>query len=188
MSQRWRDRIKKDAPGTLRRIAEEIAGNPATRRSGLLEFFGADVALVPTPRSAPLKTGALWPTLRICEELVRVGLAGGTVPCLVRRTAVPKSAFAPPGERPTARTHLLSMEIVPMLLSSSRILVVDDFVTKGATLLAAVSLVRSAYPSADVRGFALVRTRGFVPDIEQLVDPCVGTIRLTAGGETVREP
>ncbi|HET6202893.1 MAG TPA: hypothetical protein VFI25_08840 [Planctomycetota bacterium] len=188
LSRRWRDAIKQDAPGVLQRMAEEIGRNPSSKRVGLSGFFGGDVALVPTPRSAPLKTGALWPAIRICEELFRAGLAGELVPCLKRKTAVPKSAFAPPGDRPTARIHLDSMSIEARLVPSDRILVVDDFVTKGATLLAAVSLVRSAYPEADVRGFALVRTKGRVPDIEELVHPCVGRIRLTAEGETVREP
>ena len=52
-----------------------------------------------------------------------------------------------------------------------RILVVDDFVTKGATLYAAAALVAQALPSSDVHAFALVRTMGLVPEIEDLVGP-----------------
>lgn len=57
-----------------------------------------------------------------------------------------------------------------------RITLVDDFVTKGATLIAAASRVKEAFPAADVRVFALVRTMGLIPDIEAIGSPCVGRI------------
>jgi adenine/guanine phosphoribosyltransferase-like PRPP-binding protein len=80
------------------------------------------------------------------------------------------------------------MRASPTLPPPGRILVVDDFVTKGATLLAAVSLVQAVFPESEVRGFALVRTMGRVPDVERIVHPCEGTIRLLPGGDVLREP
>jgi len=64
---------------------------------------------------------------------------------------------------------------------------VDDVVTKGATLLGAASRLQETYPQAKVFAFALVRTLGFVDDIERIVEPAVGTISLR-GDEAVREP
>ena len=67
------------------------------------------------------------------------------------------------------------------------ITVVDDIVTKGATLLAAASRVAEAFPGAEVRTFALLRTMGLVENVERIVDPCQGTISWT-GVDVERDP
>ena len=53
--------------------------------------------------------------------------------------------------------------------------------TKGRTLLAAASRVHEEFPGAQIRGFALLRTMGFIPRVEQLLDPCKGEIRWKYG-------
>jgi adenine/guanine phosphoribosyltransferase-like PRPP-binding protein len=63
---------------------------------------------------------------------------------------------------------------------------VDDVITKGATLLAAASRLHETYPRAKVTGFALVRTLGFVDDVEQIVEPVIGMVTLR-GDEAFRE-
>jgi hypoxanthine phosphoribosyltransferase len=115
------------------------------------------------------------------------GLGGAVFPCLERIAAVAKSAYARPGERPSPRDHLRSMALEPSVVTHSRITVVDDFVTKGASLLAAASLVKAAFPEAEVMAFALIRTMGLVPEVEQIIAPCVGKIRLR-GNEAFRDP
>ena len=115
---------------------------------------------------------------------MRVTLGREVVSCLERWKAVPKSACARPGERPEPEIHFESMRVVSTVFRPQRITVVDDFVTKGATLLAAVSRVQAAFPDSSVRGFALVRTRGLVPEVERILDPCVG--RITCRGGVVR--
>ena len=64
----------------------------------------------------------------------------------------------------------------------------DDVVTKGAMLLTCADLLREEFPNADVRGFALLRTMGLQPEVDEYIDPCVGTIRLNTWGDPVREP
>ena len=64
---------------------------------------------------------------------------------------------------------------------------VDDVITKGATMLAAASRLAEIYPRATIVGFALVRTLGFVDDIDRIVEPAVGTITFR-GDAAVREP
>ncbi len=79
------------------------------------------------------------------------------------------------------------MELERLLVAPDSITVVDDFLTKGATLLAAASLVKDAFPLAEVRVFGLVRTMGLVPEVEAIVAPCIGTIRLE-GSDVRRDP
>jgi hypothetical protein len=64
---------------------------------------------------------------------------------------------------------------------------IDDVITKGRTLLAAAARLRSELPLADIRGFALIRTAGFVHQIKCLEEPCHGVVRW-AGGDARREP
>lgn len=180
--------IKQDkSPGiafAVGRLAEEYG------KSGLQEFFGDDVTVVPAPTSTPRVEGALWAPLRICEELLLQGLAREILPGVLRLTAVRKSASALPGERPKPAAHLASLGLDTnlALVNPTSITVVDDVVTKGATLLAVASVIHAAFPEARVRCFAFVRTLGFVKEIEAVVDPCVGRITVDSLGNAVREP
>src|SRR6266487_4662084 len=71
-----------------------------------------------------------------------------------RVAAVPKAAYAAGSDRPTPQQHLETMGVQGVLgLNPTEILVVDDVVTKGAMLLACVSLLQDAFPNATVRGF-----------------------------------
>lgn len=150
------------------------------------DYFGPDVTLIPVPRSAPLRDkGALWPAKRICEELVRVGLGGIVAPVLVRTKAVPKSAWARPGERPGPAEHFESVQMDPAqplpLGKTGSITVVDDFVTRGATLLGVYPHVREAFEGREVRCFALVRTESF-HEITSVYAPVEGLITFGEDG------
>ena len=153
----------------------------------LAPLFGPHVTLVPMPRSAPLVQGALWPAQKICEAILARGLAGASVPALERVKAVARSAHAAQGERPPASAHFESLRAQGFVDVGGTILVVDDVLTKGATALGAVSRLAEAYPDAQIATFALVRTMGLVAEIEQILDPATGTIRLV-DGEAHREP
>lgn len=149
------------------------------------EFFGNDVVLVPAPRSAPLVADALWPADVICREIVRRRLARVVAPALRRIEAVPKASYS--RVRPDLDRHLGTMRVRASLLRGERITVVDDVVTQGRMLYASCLLVQEAAPTATVQAFGLVRTMGFVDDIEQIVDPCIGTLTY-AWGDVQREP
>ena len=152
----------------------------------LAPVFG-DVTLVPMPRSAPLLAGALWPAEKICQSILEAGLAARIAPALKRRTAVPKSATSARGERPSVLTHYDSLEADSLLHVGSRIVLVDDVVTKGSTAIAAASRLAEAYPDAEISLFALIRTKGLVPEIDEIIDPAVGLIELV-GDEGNRQP
>ena len=153
-----RDTIKHDWPPgiahAVERLSQEFASTP------LAEVLGTDVTLVPAPKSSPLVAGALWPARRIADELVRLRLGKEVIPCVRRITPVKKSAYAAPGERPTAQVHFESMKTENVLSKPTRVTVVDDVVTKGATLLAVASHGQSLFPEAQVCVFSMLPNDG----------------------------
>lgn len=173
-------------------MIEYLAAHLATHTPpGLREILSAEATLVPVPRSAPFpprERNALWPPRLIAEALSTRGLGRAVVPCLERATPVPRSSSAPLGQRPSAHLHYESLRVERVLPEPDRIVLVDDVVTKGATLLAAASRIHETWPAADVRCFALVRTLGLQPDIERIVDPVVGWIREDRWGNADRQP
>lgn len=85
-------------------------------------------------------------------------------------------------------THYDSFRVNPDLDRPRSLTIVDDVVTRGDTLLAAASRVKEGYPDAEFRVFAVVRTMGFVTDIDRIVDPAVGALVLVPGGRVQRRP
>jgi hypothetical protein len=147
----------------------------------LAGFFDPTDVLVPVPGSAPYIAGGLWAAEHLAAALVNEGLGGAAWTGLRRVRAVRKSATAAPGERPTVNLHYESFVIERPTIPPGRIVLIDDVVTKGRTLLAAASRVHEAFPCAQIRAFALVRTLGLISGVQQLLDPCKGEIRWRAG-------
>jgi hypothetical protein len=182
-----RDNVKHDRASVIALAAARIKERWGSL--GIEEFLGPDALLVPAPRSAPLKSpDALWPGLRICQELVEAKLGVDIMICLERHTAVPKAAFAGHGQRTKAQGHFDTVHVLPQLFVPTQrvITIVDDFVTSGAMLLAMASHVSHAFPSSEIRCFGRVRTMESVSDI---LSPSTGIITLVANtGETRRRP
>ena len=146
----------------------------------LAGFFGATDVLVPVPGSTPYIAGGLWAAEHLAVALLNAGL-GGAAWCGLRRVrAVRKSATAAPGTRPTVSVHFESFVLERPPEAPQRIVLIDDVVTKGRTLLAAANRVHEAYPRSQIRAFALLRTMGF-SGVQQLLDPCQGEISWKAG-------
>ena len=178
--------VKNDKANVMTKIIGPLSEDYET--TGLGSFLGPAVVLVPVPRSAPLVEGALWPAERISERFLTAGLGNSVERVLLRKSPVRKSSSAQPGRRPTVQEHLETLIAEPLLLGSQEITVVDDVVTKGRTLYAAACIVRRAFPTAEVRAFALVRTMGLVREIKAILDPCVGAIKHTSSGDVDRKP
>lgn len=165
------------------RLREEIE---AGRADVLRQFFPEGATLVPVPRRAPLPPeGALWPPSELCHAIVKEGLAADAAPLLERVVAVPKSAFARPGERPKPSVHFKSLRVASRLSRPNRITLIDDVVTKGATLIAAASQLAIVFPEAEIRAFALMRTRGVVAcENSTALDPFAGRIFYDEAGDS----
>jgi len=149
----------------------------------LAGFFDAADLLVPVPGCEPRDPGVVSVTGFLAAALVREGLGRTAWAGLQRVRAVTKSATAAPGERPTVGKHYdsFAVEGAADFPCPSQIILVDDVITKGRTLLAAASRLREAFPRAEIRAFALLRTMGLMPEVNQLLDPCIGEIRWRAG-------
>lgn len=154
------------------------------------DLFGKDVTLVPMPRSSPLKDDALWPCQRICETLRDNGLAESVKPILKRDTAVPKSSTSAPDQRPTASIHYYSMSVEYDFFDRyPKIVLLDDVITRGATMVAGFSRLIEAFPDSEIHAFAIVRTLSDEEVNNGNVKPVHGgLITLYAGGGTYRNP
>ena len=159
----------------------------AKESAQLAGFFGAMDVLVPVPGSTPHHAGDSWAAEHLALALVNEGLGGHIWPGLRRVRAVRKSATAAPGDRPTVHVHYESFDLELTPNPPERIVLIDDVVTKGRTLLAAASRVHEALPRAQIRAFALLRTMGMIAGVAQLLDPCKGEIRWR-GGDAHRSP
>ena len=144
--------------------------------------LGSRVVLVPVPGSAPAQR-ADWVGERVAWCLREVGLAADVWPVLRRRHAVRKSAFANARERPSVLEHYASFAVERSTSGEAGLMLtlVDDVITRGRTLLAAAGRLREAFPAAEIRAFALLRTLNRGEMLLQVLDPCEGEVRWAAG-------
>jgi len=154
----------------------------------LAPFLNPDVILVPVPRSAPLPDGALWPSKVIADVLSENGYGGEVAPLIERIIAVRKSSSSPANERPLVPEHMASMQVNTDMLHPEQITLVDDVLTMGRTTFACASLLAEAMPETEIRIFAMIRTLGLVDEVENVLDPSMGTIIGYPSGKTFRDP
>jgi predicted amidophosphoribosyltransferase len=152
--------------------------------SPLRDFIAPGDALVPVPGSQPRTDTTTCVAWHLCDALRGEGLGHAIWPVLRRTHAVRKSATAVRGARPTVGCHYDSFAIDATVWDAempTHVVLVDDIVTKGRTLLAAAARMHEAFPAARIRAFALIRTMGRVAGVNRFLDPCVGEIRWRSG-------
>jgi pyrimidine operon attenuation protein/uracil phosphoribosyltransferase len=177
-----RDRLKLADPRLIRKYVLRVR-QQVSEHTELTGYFRPNMVLVPVPGSAPIEAGGTSVSQELARAMTCAGLGREVWIGLVRARRVTRSAFAAEGARPSVREHYDSFAIreATAFSRTEEIMLIDDVVTKGRTLLAAASRVRETFPLARIRAFAMLRTLGLRPDVVRLLDPCVGEIRWRSG-------
>ncbi len=178
-------RVKTADPIWLPRLAACVYRASLQHRE-LARVFAPGGVLVPVPGSGRTSDRP-WIALQLALALSQVGFGLRVWTGLRRRYSVVKSATAGAAGRPSVRQHYDSFAATLPVWPTCRVVLIDDVVTKGRTLLAAAARLRTVAREVDVRAFALLRTAGFADHIERTIEPCQGVIRW-AGGDARREP
>jgi predicted amidophosphoribosyltransferase len=135
-----------------------------------------------------MQPNSLWVPERIATALVSEGVGKQVAPYLFRSKAVPKAASSSPCERPTAEQHYESITVQGILCKPDEIVLIDDVVTRGATLLGCANRLADAFPQCRIRAFAAMRTISNSNEFENVYSPCAGAIDLVGTGDTFRRP
>ena len=159
-------------------MSDWISNAMEQRRSSLPfnSFFRTNSVLIPLPRSSLLQRDSLWVPERIAAALVRKRFGARVLPCLTRTRAVPKSATSQADQRPTPTQHFESLAVQGNLGPTEDIVIVDDIVTRGHTMIGAANKLLEAFPSARIQAFAAMRTVSDWMDFSHIYDPQVGLI------------
>jgi predicted amidophosphoribosyltransferase len=154
----------------------------------LASLFHPNSILVPVPKSSLMQPNTLWVPERIANALVSVGIGKQVVSCLIRAKAVPKAALSSPKERPTAEQHYESISVQGSLRNPDEIVLIDDVVTRGATLIGCANRLTDAFPQCHIQAFVAMRTISNPNEFDNVYSPCMGTIDLCETGDTFRRP
>jgi hypothetical protein len=172
-------------------MSDWIASTMERRRSELpfSSFFRTNSVLVPLPRSSLLQPDSLWVPERIAAALVRRRFGARVLPCLTRARAVRKSATSQAGQRPTPTEHFESLAVQGNLQSTEDIVIVDDIVTRGHTMIGAANRLLEAFPSARIQAFAAMRTVSDWMDFSHIYNPQNGLIEYREDSDDcIRRP
>ncbi|HEY6484358.1 MAG TPA: hypothetical protein VIY54_12610 [Steroidobacteraceae bacterium] len=153
------------------RVLEQTSAVPC-----LQGFFPGEALLIPVPTSGISGNAGRWTARYLADAMNAAGLGSGVWSGLRRATAVGKSATAWMCARTTVSEHFRSFAVDSLGVLPAEIVLIDDVITKGRTLVAAAMRMQQACPRARIRGFALVRTMGLIADVPSVIDPCRGAI------------
>lgn len=157
-------------------VAELVKKN--LKNPSFAEFFDKKPVLIPCPPSGLLKEDSLWVPQRIAKAMVRRGLGKSVAECVVRVTPLRKSSTSSPENRPRPSEHYNSVKVERTLSNPDEILIIDDIVTRGHTIIGVANRLIETYPNARIRAFAAMRTVSKPENFVKILEPCVGTIRL----------
>lgn len=185
LSQRVVRDIKNCRPGYIERIGLRFEQR---FQEGLhRDLLGPTVLLVPAPRSTPSVKDMHWPALRICRELADRGLCQDVARLLERHTPMRKSATSESSNRPSPAEHAASLRCAEHSPEPDRITIVDDVVTRGATLMGCAWALAERFSGATLHGLAVIRTMS-KQEVTTIFDPIDNGKIYMKNGAPKREP
>ena len=151
------------------------------------DFFKTNPILIPIPRSSLTYSQSLWVPQRLANALVKREIGKEVVECLKRVIPLSKSATSLAEDRPKAAQHYASLEVKEIFSEPPKeILLVDDIVTRGATIFGAANKLTDVFPQTRIRAFAAMRTISPPLVFQNTYNPCVGTIKMTDDHNTIK--
>jgi predicted amidophosphoribosyltransferase len=189
VSQRSRQLCARVKSGSAKWLKSYVASvhQEVTRKRLFCGVFNEHTLLVSVPYNTPPGRTPAWVARNLALALQEAGLAEGVWTGLRRVSSAERSSSAWMRERPTVQQHYQSFAVIPSPKPPAEIVLIDDIITKGRSLVAAAMRIHEACPKADIRAFALVRTMGLILDVERLFDPCEGVVRWN-GKDACRQP
>ena len=177
-------------PAPLSDLVARLINGGGPEVADIGSMLSPTAVLVPVPKSSLFKEESLWVPEQIANSLIRSGLGGRSARLLARTRAIAKAAtsLSSGGPRPTALEHLQTLAVQTELRSVEEIVLIDDVVTTGSTLLGCANKLLESYPSSLIRGFAVMRAVSNPVDFKQTLDPIVGAITLHSDGRCHRKP
>ncbi len=142
------------------------------------DFFKVNPILIPTPSSSLTKANTLWVPQRLATALVNNGLGKKVSSCLERTSPLRKSHTSSSVNRPKAQEHYDTMAVQKELSEPNEILLIDDFITRGSTFIGAANILKDAFPNANIRAFAGIKTISKPENFRKIYDPCIGKIKF----------
>jgi predicted amidophosphoribosyltransferase len=171
------------------RIAKAVQENMASLPFAY--FFSPDSVLVPVPKSSLMLRDTLWVPLRIATAMAKKGAGRQVDPCLIRTTAVRKAASSKASDRPKPKEHFASLSVQRRISGPppKEILLVDDIITRGSTLLGAANRLAEAFPETRIRAFGAMTAISDPANFVALSKPLIGSIQYRPSTEdTIRRP
>ncbi|OLE89010.1 MAG: hypothetical protein AUF79_12630 [Crenarchaeota archaeon 13_1_20CM_2_51_8] len=154
-------------------------------------FFQKDTVLVPVPSSSLMQPNSLWVPNRIANALVKEGIGKEVAAWLVRKTPVRKAAWSKPADRPKPKEHIATISVQGRISEPlpDQIVLVDDIITRGSTLLGAANSLAEALPKAQIRAFVAMMTISDPSHFVTLYKPSLGSVQYRPLTEdTIRRP
>lgn len=138
-------------------------------------FFDSKPILVPVPTHHRHGEEDLWVSERLADAMEKEGL-GIKKMCLMRHAGIRSSKECLPEDRPTAEEHFQTMKVSEAIPDGRGFLLVDDVITRGATLMGAARRLGEAHRGCKIRAFAAVRAISNGAEFDRCWLSCRGAI------------